>query len=84
MIDWLHHKGQTREIRENLQRRGFKILCTVNMSNMQPIILFLLLYRNGEDINEICGMNDISRIIGLEIHLIINSKFVPQFKGRQV
>lgn len=85
MVKKLHFTCQPTRIIEDLKNKGFKIEEAVNKlrwKDKTPLNMFMLTFKNGEDINKIFG---IKSILGckIEIHPLKTPKLVPQCKRCQ-
>lgn len=81
----LHHSCYPEEIVKDMRRRGYKLLEAtrkLKYKTKQPLNMFMLSFRNDEDVNKIFGITDIMGI-RVQIQPIRKSKLVPQCKRCQ-
>lgn len=81
----LHHSCEPLKIVNELRNRGYKAVDAVNKlkwKTKKPLNMFMLVFRQDEDINKIFKITDILGI-RVEIQPIKKSKLVPQCKRCQ-
>lgn len=81
----LHHSCDPEEISREMKRRGYKLLEAtkkLKYRTKQPLNMFMLSFRNDEDINKIFSITDIMGI-RVQIQPIKKTKLVPQCKRCQ-
>lgn len=82
----LHHSCYPDEIVKDLRKWGYKLLKATNKlkyKTKQPLNMFMLSFRNDEDINKFFAITD---FMGIRVQIlpIRNSKLVPHCKQCQV
>lgn len=81
----LHHSCEPEEIIQDMRKRGYKLLEAtrkLKYKTKQPLNMFMLSFRNDENVEKIFSLTDIMGI-RVQIQPIRKSKLVPQCKRCQ-